>query len=76
MLQFISCQIISKQTVTISGNPNNITRIMNDVVTFLIYIIYFISRNQLERLDKSGLGIDIPYLYPYDYKSKNSRLSI
>ena len=35
---------------------------MNDVVTFFIYIIYFISRNQLERLDKSGLGIDIPYL--------------
>lgn len=62
MLQFISCQIISKQTVTISGNPNYITRIMNYVVTFLIYIIYFISRNQLERLDKSGLGIDIPYL--------------
>lgn len=61
MLQFISCQIISKQTVTISGNPNNITRIVNYVVTFLIYIIYFISRNQLERLDKSGLGIDIPY---------------
>lgn len=62
MLQFISSQIISKQTVTISGNPNNITRIMNDVVTFLIYIIYFISRNQLERLNKSGLGVDIPYL--------------
>ena len=62
MLQFISCQIISKQTVTISGNPNYITRTMNYVVTFLIYIIYFISRNQLERLDKSGLGIDIPYL--------------
>ena len=39
MLQFISCQIISKQTVTISGNPNYITRIMNYVVTFLIYII-------------------------------------
>ena len=35
---------------------------MNDVVTFLIYIIYFISRNQLERLDKSGLGVDIPCL--------------
>ncbi len=34
---------------------------MNYVVTFLIYIIYFISRNQLERLDKSSLGIDIPY---------------
>ena len=62
MLQFISCQIISKQTVTISGNPNYITRIMNYVVTFLIYIIYFISRNQLERIDKSGLGVDIPYL--------------
>ena len=49
---------------------------MNDVVTFLIYIIYFISRNQLERLDKSGLGVDIPVSYTHldVYKRQNQLL--
>ena len=56
MFQFIFGCIISEKPISIGRNPNNPPGIMDDMVTFIVDITYFILWNQLEILAFSGFG--------------------
>ena len=62
VLQIAGIQIVGKESVSVSRNPDDIPWIMNDRVTFYIDISQMLGWKKLKMFDVASAGIDIPYV--------------
>lgn len=61
MLQLVALQIVGKQAVAVGGDPDNVARVVHDVVALLVDVVHLLGRHQAKALDAPRLGIDIPH---------------
>ncbi len=61
MLQLVALQVVGEQAVAVGRHPDNIARVVHDVVALLVDVIDLLGGHQAEALDLSRLGIDIPH---------------
>ena len=62
VLQTTGVQVVGKEPVSVSRNPDDIPRVMDNRVTFHIDVSQMLGWKKLKGLDIPCAGIDIPYI--------------